>query len=287
MIDSGIPPRDAWPDGLLDKLRHWEQGDIVPAPQFFYFADPSAGIWEGTRLFTDTSTEPEVILAPDELVPPYGMVTTQTCDIAEEDSPRPMRPWVQICPVYAVKNWKRRKLEGGKGPRYWLLVPDMPVEGVWVADLRIELPVEKSWLASQERIEGFTDEEEKRRVGKRLAWLRGRPAFSRELNAVHQALYEMIDRPQSAQSELHQTLMEQLEEVAVQVDSYLAPTRVQFIFLTNVPMASECRAWFESWRDNLLEEATYSGLELHAFDFRTMESVPITEYRRMSTIWQR
>src|ERR1035441_6952262 len=168
MIDSGIPPKDGWPDGLLDKLRQWEQGDIVLAPFLFYFADPSAAIWEGTRLYTESSVEPEVILAPDELLPPYGMVTTQTCDIAEEDSQRPMRPWVQMTPVYAITSWKRNRLEGGRGPRYWLLIPDFPEDGVWVADLRLELPVEKSWLANQARIIGFADEEEKRRVGSRL-----------------------------------------------------------------------------------------------------------------------
>jgi hypothetical protein len=215
------------------------------------------------------------------------MVTTQTCDIAEEDRSRPMRPWVQISPVYETTSWKRRRLEGGKGPRYWLLVPDFPLDGVWVADFRIELPVEKGWLANQDRIEGFANEVDKRRVGRRLAWLRGRPAFSGELNAIHQRLSDLIDDPVQSESKLQETLLEQLEEVAIQVDSYLAPTRVQFVFLTNTPLASECRAWLESWRDDLLPVALDSGLEVHALDFRTLESVPATEYKRMAIIWQK
>jgi hypothetical protein len=228
-----------------------------------------------------------VILPADELLPPYGMVTTQTCDIAEEESSRPVRPWVQIAPVYAVTTWKRQKLEGGRGPRYWLLVPDLPAEGVWVADLRIELPVEKGWLAGQPRIEGFAAEEEKRRVGRRLAWLRGRPAFSQELNAVHQAMFEAIDNLESTKPELHEALIGKLEEIIVQVDSYLAPTYAQLVFLTSGVLDDDCRTWLEEWRDSAVPSAQDSGLTLHALDFRMLDSVTATEYRRMTPIWQR
>lgn len=287
MIDKGVPPRDSWPNGLLRKLREWEQGDVVANPPLFYFADPSAAIWEATRAYTDSSSGPEVILPPDEVLPPYGMVTTQTCDIAEEESSRPVRPWVQIAPVYPVTNWKRKKLEGGKGPRYWLLVPDLPEDGIWVADLRIEVPIEKSWLAGQIRVEGFENETEKRIVGRRLAWLKGRPAFSRELNEIQQSLFDALDRMESAELETHETLLDQLEEVIVQVDSYLAPTSVQLVFLTNVPLADDCRRWLSEWRESSVEEASVTGLTLHALDFRTLTSVTAEEYRRMTVIWQK
>lgn len=287
MIDKGMPPRDSWPNGLLRKLREWEQGDVVANPPLFYFADPSAAIWEATRAYTDSSSGPEVILPPDEVLPPYGMVTTQTCDIAEEESSRPVRPWVQIAPIYPVTNWKRKKLEGGKGPRYWLLVPDLPEDGIWVADLRIEVPIEKSWLAGQIRVEGFDNETEKRIVGRRLAWLKGRPAFSRELNEIQQSLFDALDRMESAELETHETLLDQLEEVIVQVDSYLAPTSVQLVFLTNVPLADDCRRWLSEWRESSVEEASVTGLTLHALDFRTLTSVTAEEYRRMTVIWQK
>jgi hypothetical protein len=287
MIDKGVPPRDSWPNGLLRKLREWEQGDVVANPPLFYFADPSAAIWEATRAYTDSSSGPEVILPPDEVLPPYGMVTTQTCDIAEEESSRPVRPWVQIAPVYPVTNWKRKKLEGGKGPRYWLLVPDLPEDGIWVADLRIEVPIEKSWLAGQIRVEGFENETEKRIVGRRLAWLKGRPAFSRELNEIQQSLFDALDGMESAELETHETLLDQLEEVVVQVDSYLAPTSVQLVFLTNVPLADDCRRWLSEWRESSVEEASVTGLTLHALDFRTLTSVTAEEYRRMTVIWQK
>jgi hypothetical protein len=286
VIDKGVPPRDQWPVGITKKLAQWEQGDVVAAPPLFYFADPAVPIWEATRSYTATSVGPEVILPPQSVLPRYGLVTTQTCDISEEDSSRPLRPWVQIAPVYSERSWKR-KLERGAGPRYWILIPDIPEEGVWVADLRIEVPVEKGWLAGQSRIVGFAREDEKRRVGRRLQWLRGRPAFSRELNAIHQALYDALTELEKTQPDIHQAMISDLDEIVVQVDSYLAPTHAQLVFLTSATLAEECREWCQQWRDDIIESAKESGIVLQALDFRTSESVTIVEYRKMTSIWQR
>jgi hypothetical protein len=285
MIDSGVPPRDKWPEGVFDSLAGWEQGDLVAQPPFLYFADPSVPIWEPTRAYTEDSASPEVILPTDPYLPPYGVVTTQTCDIAEEDSGRPIRPWVQLAPVYRVTTWKRKKLEGEKGPGYWLLVPDIPEDGVWVADFRIEIPVEKGWLAAQGRVQGFADEEAKRGVARRLVSQRGRPAFSRELNAVHENLFTALRSLDAEQSDLAEKLFDRLEEVVVQVDSHLAPTSAQLVFLTSASLPDDCREWLEQWRDGVAESAAASGLALHALDFRALESVSLLEYRRMTRIW--
>jgi hypothetical protein len=158
----------------------------------------------------------------------------------------------------------------------------MPDQRVWVADLRIEVPVEKSWLAHQTRVQAFSNEEKKRKVGERLSWLRGRPAFSRALNAVHTSLYSILE---SENPPMDEQLIQHLEEVVVQVDSYLAPTSAQLIFLTSAPMPANCRDWLEQWWDGASRSAAASELTLHALDFRTLESVSVLEYRRMSRIW--
>lgn len=289
MIDSGVPPGEEWPDGVLDALRQWEQGDIVANPPFFYFADPARPVWEATRLYMATSSGPEIVLPRENSNPPYGLITTQTCDIGEEESRRPVRPWVQISPVYEMtdKGWKKKVRRGG-GPRYWLLVPGLPEEQVWVADLRIEVPVEKGWLAGQQRIDGFRDEELKAVVGARLAWLRGRPAFSTDFNAlVYNDLFEALETLSEADSDLHEKLMDQLEEVAVLVDSHLQPTSVQLVFLTPDGLDPECREWLEQWRDSRLDSTLERGITLHALDFRELDAVTATEYRRMTIIWRR
>jgi hypothetical protein len=226
-----------------------------------------------------------VILPADEHLPPYGLVTTQTCDIAEGDSIRPVRPWVQVAPVYQVTSWKRKKLEGGKGPRYWLLIPDMPEDGVWVVDFRLEVPVEKGWLAEQNRLHGFANEADKRDVGRRVSWLRARPAFSHALNAVHESLFAAFETLDNDNPALAARLTQHLEEVVVLVDSHLEPHAAQLVFLTSSPMPSDCREWLEHWRDAASASADEAGLALHALDFRTLESVTVPEYRRMTRIW--
>ena len=143
MIDAGVPPvRDDWPGGVLERLREWEQGDLVKDPPFFfYFADPAIPVWEGTKAYSAGSAGAEVVLGPESFHPPYGLVTSQTCDIGEEDSANPIRPWVQIAPVYEVTDggWKK-KLRRGGGPRYWLYVPDMNGDAVLAADSPDRVP---------------------------------------------------------------------------------------------------------------------------------------------------
>jgi len=161
----------------------------------------------------------------------------------------------------------------------------MPEDGVWVVDFRIEVPVEKSWLAKQSRIQAFADKNEQRAVGRRLSFLRGRPAFSRSLNAVHTSLFDAFRDLQRDDADLHALLMQHLEEIVVQVDSPLEPTSAQIIFLTSASMPGQCREWLEQWRDAAAEALSDSGLSLLALDFRAFAAVTLPEYRRMIQIW--
>lgn len=83
----------------------------------FYFADPRRPVWARTRAYAADSQGPEVIEMAEGAGPRYGLITSQTCDIAEEDADRPIRPWVQISPVYdrtdLDSGW-RRKLRRGE-----------------------------------------------------------------------------------------------------------------------------------------------------------------------------
>ena len=50
-------------------------------------------------------------------------------------------------------------------------------EGVWAADLRLLVPMEKSWLLRQDPIGGSPDESGRLLIGQRLALIHSRPAF--------------------------------------------------------------------------------------------------------------
>ena len=158
------------------------QGDAIANPPLMYFGDPALPVWARTAAYLEDSQGPEVIEAGEQTQPRFGIITTQTCDVAEEDANWPIKPWVQVSPAYNrsdLDGGTRKLLLGNRGPRHLIHLPALPVDGSWVADLRIEVPVEKGWLASQERVPAFEDEAAQRAVGDRLALLRRRPAFGR------------------------------------------------------------------------------------------------------------
>lgn len=286
-VDAGIPSRrEDWPRGLLDKLRQWEQGDIVQKPPLFYFAIPSIPIWAPTDQFAEDSTGPEVVwIADPEWEPPLGIVTTQTCDIGEEDSKRPKRPWVQISPVYQVTSRSLQDIAQGFVPKYLYHVPDLPYEGLWVADLRIEVPVEKTWLAAQIPIQGFANESAKRGLGQRLAWQRSRPAFSTDYWATQRNLEDAIEQLKKEEPATHKALIGVLEEIAVRVDSHIRPTYAQFVFICSAPIPQACRDWFLSWFEAVSASRSASGISLHVPAFKEIQTLTVGEYRSMTRIW--
>jgi hypothetical protein len=288
VIDSGVPDGPAeWPSGVLDRLKVFCQGDVVRNPPLFYYADPTRPVFTETFRYQQGSEGPEIVLAEDSFTPPYGIITTQTCDIAEEDSARPLRPWVQMSPIFPLKGNKgyRRSLARGRGPLTYLHVPDLPEGEFWVADLRIEYPVEKGWLAFQERIDGFASEEARRRVGERVAWIRQRPALAGAfVEAIQRPLMASLRRLQEENPDLFDEIDSQVEEVAARLDSYLDPSSVQLVLLGSANISRVSRSWFESWQDQQLSRAAELGITLHALDARRFSELSVAEYRNM-VVW--
>lgn len=288
-IDAGMPERpETWPTGTLAALRQFVQGDVVEAPPFFYFADPSRPVWARTHAYTADSDGPEVIEMPDGTGPPYGVITTHTCDIGEEDADRPIRPWVQISPIYdrsgdLDSGW-RRKLRRGEGPRYLMHLPALG-GGFWVADFRIEMPVEKGWLATRRRLDGFADEAAQRRVGERIAMLRSRPAFAgRFVALVQRPLVAALKDLRTTNRDLYDRMDSQVEEVAVELDSLLNPHSARVTLLVEQQVDQEIDDWWHQWWDTASESCQTTDLVLYSFAVRRTSDVSLAEYRRMTTV---
>jgi hypothetical protein len=147
--------------------------------------------------------------------------------------------------------------------------------------------VEKSWLAQQERIVGFGDEAEKRRVGEKIATLRGRPAFARELSVLLEAVDDLFGSVHAEEIPERESVLSAVEEVALFLDSYLHPTSVQIVFLTVAPLDGESLEWLAQWRDGIGTVLADVGVTLQAHDVRDLESCPAGDYRRMVVIWHR
>jgi hypothetical protein len=258
-----------------------------------YLTDPMAPIWaESARFAEDLAAageemRPDVIHLPERLIPPFGMITTQTCDIVEEDSPAPAWPWVQLVPVYEMagdfNSGERKLLRDGRGSRRFLHVAGL-TPGFYVADFRFSFPVEKGWLARQSRVDGFGTEDLRQRVGDRVALLGGRPAFAGTFVATVQTpLSRALRELKAANRELFGRLDDHVPELGVRLDSRLAPSTAQVIVICNAALDTEETAWWNQWWDGCREPASKAGISLQALDFRVLdESFSAAEYRQIT-----
>ena len=88
MIDEGL--EQPWPEPVPPASESFLQGHLIEQPPLFYAADLRHPIWRTTRLIADQTSEAErgedfVDLAPEDR-PPYGIITTQSCDLSEVET---------------------------------------------------------------------------------------------------------------------------------------------------------------------------------------------------------
>jgi hypothetical protein len=256
VIPAQIPSdRQHWPPGVLEGLKKFRQGDVISGLPYFYWGDPAKAVLDLTSSYTD---EGEGIIE-SVLKFDYGMIATQTCDVAEEDSQQPSQPWVHLCPVYnaeathqpdgppltklpkLIGGGDRKLIRQGRLQRY-LWLPAIP-DGLWVADLRLLLPVEKGWLAARDCIKPFHTDAERLRVGRLLAWLHDRPAFDgRFVKTVQQPLSTALGALRREDPAVFDQVYDQVAEIGVSTDRNIAITTAEVVVLCNAPLDVAVRA---------------------------------------------
>jgi len=183
VIDESLEP-DNWPTAVQTAVSVFEQGDLVEKPAFFYLASARHGIWRLTRDAGDASLQDELFELAEEEAPSFGMITTETCDLVEE-SGRPRHPWISVAPVYQLENLDTNSVGLLKAKRVAYmrqLTASEFANKIWVVDVRIEFPIEKSWLVGREPIQAFKSAEEKEELAAFLAGRRSRPVLADELH---------------------------------------------------------------------------------------------------------
>jgi hypothetical protein len=114
VIDEGL--EQPWPEPVPPAVEPFLQGHLIAQPPLFYAADLRHPIWRTTRLIADETPEVDrgedfVDLALEDR-PPYGIITTQSCDLSEE-RPDPRQPWLAVAAVYS--RMARRPRRPGRG----------------------------------------------------------------------------------------------------------------------------------------------------------------------------
>lgn len=288
-IDGGLPEsRTEWPPGLLDHLRLFAQGDVLERPPFLYHADLRYPIWRRSTDYVQAGFEDpdEAVLANQDTSPPFGIITTQTCDVSEEDVEQPCKPWVQLAPVFdgaeTINSGFRNLLRKGRGPSHLFHIPRMPVDGFWVADLRIEIAVEKGWLLDRKPIKALPDAASRSRFSQAVGRLRTRPAFSGGfVEAVQRPLVERLRDEKRTNGNLFDLLDNEVAEARVQLDDPLAPRVAQVVLISDSGISQETRTWFDEWWDEAVHSAAAAGIDLLAVDYRDYEEMTAAEYRTL------
>ena len=164
---------------------------------------------------------------------------------------RTVNPGCRCAPVYEVAS-----TDGNLGNiRNWkfaYLAPVTALGPTWVADLRIEFPVEKSWLVLQASRPGFNSPEEFDRFARFCGDHRSRQGlatsiYEHVLTPLHAALVQLA----SDVTQVHAAFVEQVEHLYLDIHGdRLQPETMQLVFVSvqalNNSVVEHLDAWWES-----------------------------------------
>jgi hypothetical protein len=261
VIDDGL--EYPWPEPVRQAIERFLQGHLIAEPPFFYAADLRHPVWRTTRLVADQTPEPDrgedfVDLAPGNS-PPYGIITTQSCDLSEERRD-PRQPWLAVAPVYTVPSESRLR---DRDYVFELAPPELEDE-LWVADVRVEVPLEKSLLVDREPIEAFADEAGYIAFANFLARRRGRPALASVFHELLSATTRTLKNERSANRSLARRARQNVYKLmlAIEDGTRLEPIAAKLYVITNGMPTEDARAWFDLWWNAARLIAERHGLQL-------------------------
>ncbi len=178
----------AWTPAEAHALDQIRQGHIVDGLPLVAVSGPSP-IWQGAGVGPAAA---RTVLSEDPPVARKAMVVSQGCDLV-----RTTFPWATVVPVYDIEPFlgtSQRSAARSGQTRY--LVPITAAwasTGLWVADLRFEIPVDKALLATLTPQDGFADEAGYADLAGRLAEARQRAAVPDPcLNHVAKPLFDAV-----------------------------------------------------------------------------------------------
>ena len=271
MIDDGLQP---WPAEVLRAVRRFRQGDVIPLPSTFYLSTPRYPLWRLSLPEAPDDVDPQIVES-EWNEGALGLITSQTCDITEDGRTTPRKPWIQVAPVYDLRH-------AGTLPQHLVRLTGQDLPGNSIADLRIELPVEKGWLVDQNPIAGFSDAEGFRSLARRLA-------LQREREALPQWVEDLIYKPfQNADELLGTAMLGTVEEVRLAFETNdLSTTQVVWFVVLTIEAAriEELTALWSDWCEGLSSRLP-AGASLLPVVVLTADMMTAREYRVTAPIAQ-
>ncbi len=227
----------AWPDTVASSLDLYRQGHIIDGVPVLFLAGTQP-LWAQDRLqLAEAAGVPVIVEDPPSLR--RAMVVSQGCDLVKRNA-----PWATVVPVYDAGNSldDSQKAAARSGATVHLvhLTASWTGEGFWVADLRLELPVEKTLLARLEPQDAFADETEYALLAERLGAQRARPAVPDPcLEHVVGPLFDLIRQCRVDGTDPYAGV----RELRVQCNDPINPTVVTLFVVTRDDEQADASEW--------------------------------------------
>ncbi|WP_164519788.1 hypothetical protein, partial [Nocardioides ferulae] len=283
-ISDELPvDRGGWPPEVLAAAATFASGDVVENPPYFYFADPQYAVLTQTKVYFDADYEGPEIVDANDLAPPFGVITSQTCDVGEVDFEVPRQPFVAIAPVFDgsdLDGSMRSLLKKGKLLQGMLHLPALSerAPGFWVVDLRLEVPVEKSWLVGRTPIQGFPTEADARRIAEAVCEVRKRPAWAKVVNeCLDDTLAAELKALKATNKPLFVQVATEIEEIGARADSMFAPRVVQLAaFAASGHPSPPVLAWWRETSERIAQAMTGRGITVLPAEALALDQCPVT-----------
>jgi hypothetical protein len=268
-----------WPPGFSDKLNSFRQGHIIGDVPVFFLQD--ATLWARSR--QAYNNEPSPILVGEEGHPRRrGMLLTQACDLM-----RHKNPWITVAPVYDASGLlnagQHGQVKSGQIFHLVHITAEWGSSGLWVADLRLELPIEKTFLINQEPVEAFSDEAQYATLAQRLGARRQRlPAPQSCLDLVVDPLFDALRSLPDGGAALNEPVF----ELRVSSNDPNVPTVVT-VFVVAADEDARAQVDVNGWTDLLLslyERAQSEGMTIVGPEVTSMDDMSAADYVQSSPI---
>ena len=292
-ISNGLPKsRAEWPPEVLEACRSFACGDVVETPPYFYYADAKYAVMQRTGDYFDAAYSGAEIIDAADWAAPFGVITTQTCDLGEIDFDPPVFPFISVSPVFdaaeSLDGSSRKLLREGKriGPFLHLPLVTERRSGFWVADFRLEVPIEKSWLVGKEPIKGFATETDARLVPDALHDLRSRPAWAAVINeCVESAMRLQLDQLKKGDRELYEMVVREIDKIGARADSMLLPKLVTLAaFTRGEALSVDVMGWWNQVTIVIADGLSARGVHTGPSEVHSLLTCPVTIYELYSPV---
>ena len=270
----------SWPTGFDAHLDGFGQGHIIgDLPVFFLESD--VALWSRPRQQFGTSGN--VGLVGEHQHPRRRvMLLTQACDLL-----KPKNPWITVCPVYdasgRLPTSQQGQIRSGQIGHLVAVTAAWANDGFWVADLRLEMPLEKLILMGRSPIDAFASEQEYSTLAARLGSRRQRPAAPQPcLDLVITPLFEAMH----SLSDDGVGLNHGVRELRVSWNDHAAPTVVHVFVVANDETDREMID-VAGWEDlvlGLYQTASDAGMTIVGPEVTSLEIMPAIDYIQSALI---